>query len=101
MDMLLLTSKLNLKSYVFYETKGLLTITKMYISIIIIFIFIINVNIINIINIAEIIVIIIIIIIFIIIAFIIICIRAVENNIFTFQKQPLSASLWYNLKYSN
>ena len=36
--MLLLTDKLNLKCYVLYETKELLTITKMFIPIILIFI---------------------------------------------------------------
>ena len=73
--MLLLTNKLNLKRYVLYDTKELLTITKMYISVINIFI----VNITNII----VIIIIIIIIISIIIA-LIICIKIVEN-IFTFK----------------
>ena len=73
--MLLLTNKLNLKRYVLNDTKELLTITKMYISVINIFI----VNITNII----VIIIIIIIIISIIIA-LIICIKIVEN-IFTFK----------------
>ena len=73
--MLLLTNKLNLKRYVLYDTKELLTITKMYISVINIFI----VNITNII----VIIIIIIIIISIIIA-LLICIKIVEN-IFTFK----------------
>ena len=73
--MLLLTNKLNLKRYVLYDTKELLTITKMYISVINIFI----VNITNII----VIIIIIIIIISIIIA-LIISIKIVEN-IFTFK----------------
>ena len=73
--MLLLTNKLNLKRYVLYDTKELLTITKMYISVINIFI----VNITNII----VIIIIIIIIISIIIA-LIISIKIVEN-ILTFK----------------
>ena len=73
--MLLLTNKLNLKRYVLYDTKELLTITKMYISVINIFI----VNITNII----VIIIIIIIIISIIIA-LIISIKIAENT-FTFK----------------
>ena len=72
--MLLLTNKLNLKRYVLYDTKELLTITKMYISVINIFI----------VNITNIIVIIIIIIIISIIIALIICIKIVEN-IFTFK----------------
>ena len=74
--MLLLTNKLNLKRYVLYDTKELLTITKMYISVI-------NIFIVNITNFIVIIIIIIIIIISIIIA-LIICIKIVEN-IFTFK----------------
>ena len=42
-DMLLLTDKPNLKCYVLYETKELLTITKMYITIINILVFIISI----------------------------------------------------------
>ena len=42
-DMLLLTDKLNLKCYVLYETKKLLTITKIYITIINIYMFIISI----------------------------------------------------------
>ena len=42
-DMLLLTNKLNFKCYVLYETKELLTITKMYITIINILIFIVSI----------------------------------------------------------
>ena len=42
-DMLLLTDKLNLKCYVLYENKDLLTITKMYITIINILVFIISI----------------------------------------------------------
>ena len=73
--MLLLTNKLNLKRYVLYDTKELLTITKMYISVI-------NVFIVNITN--FIVIIIIIIIIISIIIALIICIKIVEN-IFTFK----------------
>ena len=87
--MLLLTNKLNLKRYVLYDTKELLTITKMYISVINIFI----VNITNII----VIIIIIIIIISIIIA-LIICIKIVEN-IFTFKMSVgVRIPLWYQGK---
>ena len=42
-DMLLLTDKLNLKCYVLYKTKELLTITEMYITIINILMFIISI----------------------------------------------------------
>ena len=42
-DMSLLTDKLNLKCYVVYETKELLTITKIYITIISILIFIVSI----------------------------------------------------------
>ena len=42
-DMLLLTHRLNLKCYGLYETKELLSITKMYITIINIFMFIISI----------------------------------------------------------
>ena len=42
-DMLLLTAKLNLKCYVLYETKELLTITNMYITMINILMFTISV----------------------------------------------------------
>ena len=42
-DMLLLTHKLNLKCYVLYKAKELLTITKMYITIINILMFIISI----------------------------------------------------------
>ena len=73
--MLLLTNKLNLKRYVLYDTKELLTITKMYISVI-------NIFIVNITN--FIVIIIIIIIIISIIIALIICIKIVEN-IFTFK----------------
>ena len=41
-DMLLLTDKLNLKYYVLYETKELLAIAKMYITIINILMFIVS-----------------------------------------------------------
>ena len=73
--MLLLTNQLNLKRYVLYDTKELLTITKMYISVI-------NIFIVNITN--FIVIIIIIIIIISIIIALIICIKIVEN-IFTFK----------------
>ena len=42
-DMLLLTEKLNLKCYILYETKELLTITKLYITFINTFMFIISI----------------------------------------------------------
>ena len=42
-DMLLLTHKLNPKCYVLYETKELLTVTKIYITIINILLFIISI----------------------------------------------------------
>ena len=42
-DMLLLTKKLNLQCHVLYETKELLIITKMYITIINILMFIISI----------------------------------------------------------
>ena len=42
-DMLFLTNKLNFRCYVLYETKELLTFTKMYITIINILIFIVSI----------------------------------------------------------
>ena len=42
-DMLVLTDKLNLKGYVLYETKELLTITKIDITLINILVFIVNI----------------------------------------------------------
>ena len=42
-DMLLPTDKLNVKCYVLYETKELLTVTKMYITIISVLMFIISI----------------------------------------------------------
>ena len=47
--MLLLTDKLNLKCYILYETKELLTITKLYITFINILMFIISTVFVNII----------------------------------------------------
>ena len=58
-DMTLLTDKLNLKCYVLYETKELLTITKIYITIINILVFIVSIVIVIIIIIITIITIII------------------------------------------
>ena len=56
-DMLLLPGKLNLKCYVLYEAKELLTITKMYFTIINVHIFIISIAIVIIIIIINIIII--------------------------------------------
>ena len=77
-DTLLLTEKLNLKFYVLYEAKELLTIPKMYITYITILIFIISIVIAIIINIITI---------SITILFIAIDIMIVKDIIFTFQKQ--------------
>ena len=104
--MLLLTNNLNLKRYVLYETKELLTITKMYIIVINILIFIDSIAIIITIIIVIIIVIIIAIIIStigIIIISIVICNMVVKNIIFSFQNQSSRGvfKIYSKLKSSN